>query len=128
MLTTHRTRSAARYSVVLGGEHQVNARIARIVAGYVAGMYTRKVRATHHPKINRGIVRRTAAFGHGLTVVGLRRVLRSPPCVKTSANLAVAEQSFVKAKLHQKIHCLADNWSRLDAQVLHHCHTIHLRA
>jgi hypothetical protein len=41
--------------MVLGGKHQINARIARIVSRYVTSMHASQIRTTHHAKVDRGI-------------------------------------------------------------------------
>lgn len=52
LLTAQRTRCATLGSVVLGSTYEVGARIACIVMGNVAGVDSRKVRATQHPKVD----------------------------------------------------------------------------
>ena len=55
VVTAHRTRRASLHPMVLGGEHQINARIARIVSRYVTSMHASQIRTTHHAKVDRGI-------------------------------------------------------------------------
>ena len=128
VLTAQGTRRTSLHSVVSSREHQIVARVAGVVAWNVTRMYARKIRAAHHSKVDRCVTGRTRSFGHGPHRSWLRRGLRSPPRIETSADLRLAEHSLVEAKLHQKVHRLADDRSRLHAEMLHHCHTIHLRA